>query len=416
MKAAINNTLLKNLPEGEDLDIYDTKLIGFALRLRKSGRHSWRVNYARGKWYTLGRISDLKPAEAREQAQAILGDHAKGKDVGAARRRAKAATFKEYLSNVYIPWVKANRKDGAATAARLKACFEQEMGAKRLHEITPWLVEKWRTKRRKAGKAPSTINRDLNALKTALSRAVEWHYVDRHPLAGTKPLKVDDNENPRYLSDEEETRLRDALEAREEQARCERENANAWREKRGYPLMPDLHAVPFVDHMRPLVLLALNTGMRRGELFNLKWTDVDLNSSLVTVRGSGAKSGKTRHIPLNDEANQVFKDWQETTDREAGLVFPGRDGKRLDNIKKAWAGVVKDAGITDFRFHDLRHTFASKLVMAGVDLNTVRELLGHSDLKMTLRYAHLAPEHKAQAVARLTVPKVVSITDRRGAD
>jgi integrase len=83
-------------------------------------------------------------------------------------------------------------------------------------------------------------------------------------------------------------------------------------------------------------------------------------------------------------------------------VFPGAEGERLIDVKTAWKPVLKAASVTGFRFHDLRHTFASRLVMANVDLNTVRELLGHADLKMTLRYAHLAPEHKAAAVATLS--------------
>ncbi|MCO6440705.1 MAG: site-specific integrase [Nitrococcus mobilis] len=405
MKAALNNTMLKNLPEGRDMDIYDTKLIGFVLRLRKSGRHSWRVNYARGKWHTLGRLTDLKPAEAREQAKAILGDAAKGKDVRAESRRAKSATFRDYLKNIYGPWAKAHRKDGAATLARLQACFDSEIGGKRLPEITHWIVEKWRSKRLKDGKAHSTVNRDVTALKSALNRAVEWNVIDANPIAKVKPAKLDRRGVVRYLSDDEETRLRAALAAREEQARAERANANQWRLLRGYPIMPDLRAVPYVDHLRPLVLLAMNTGLRRGELFNLKWSDVDLIRSILTVHGYGAKSGQTRHIPLNTEALAVLQGWQKTTEASKGLVFPGRDGGRLDNINKSWRGVLSDAGITGFRFHDLRHHFASKLVMAGVDLNTVRELLGHGDLMMTLRYAHLAPEHKAEAVARLTAAK-----------
>jgi integrase len=107
-----------------------------------------------------------------------------------------------------------------------------------------------------------------------------------------------------------------------------------------------------------------------------------------------------RHIPMNQEALEVLQGWQaQTTGR--GLVFPAKDGRPLNNIKKSWTAVLETAGIKNFRFHDLRHHFASRLVMAGVDLNTVRELLGHADLTMTLRYAHLAPEHKAEAVSRL---------------
>lgn len=401
MKAAINNTLIKNLPAGP-VDIYDTKLTGFVLRVSKSGRGSYRVNYARGKWYTLGRATHLKPAEARELAQGILGDAAKGKDIGAARKRAKAATLRDYLANVYGPWVKAHRKDGAATLARLNACFDSELGGKRLPEITVWLVEKWRSARLKAGRAPSTINRDLTALKSALNRAVEWGYIDANPIAKFKPAKVDQKGVVRYLSDAEEARLRVALIEREERARRERESANRWRRARGYPTLPELTG--YTDHLRPLVLVALNTGLRRGELFNLTWDDVDLDRAMLTVRGGGAKSGQTRHVPLNTEAAAVLRDWQATTGAKAGYVFPGKEGGRLDNIATAWRAAVAAAGIEGFRFHDLRHTFASKLVMAGVDLNTVRELLGHGDLQMTLRYAHLAPEHKAEAVNRLKAP------------
>lgn len=162
--------------------------------------------------------------------------------------------------------------------------------------------------------------------------------------------------------------------------------------------------MPFVDHIRPLVLLAVNTGMRRGELFNLTWDDVNLTRASLTVRGGGAKSGQTRHIPLNDEAVTILRGWWGLTETGAGLVFPSRDGGRLDNINSAWAGVLKRADITGFRFHDLRHTFASWLVMAGTDLYVVRDLLGHASIQQTERYAHLAPEVKARAVAGLVAP------------
>lgn len=100
-------------------------------------------------------------------------------------------------------------------------------------------------------------------------------------------------------------------------------------------------------------------------------------------------------------ALQCLNDWQSQSKGD-GLVFPNHQtGTRFDNVKKSWASVLKAAEIKNFRWHDMRHHFASKLVMAGVDLNTVRELLGHADIKMTLRYAHLAPEHKANAVAKL---------------
>lgn len=144
---------------------------------------------------------------------------------------------------------------------------------------------------------------------------------------------------------------------------------------------------------QPMTLIALNTGLRRGEITQLTWDDVNLATKNVTVRAGYAKSGKARHVPLNSEAMAVFKVWKRQ--HKTGRLFP------LICTAKAWGRLMADAKIENFRFHDLRHTFASKLVMAGVDLNTVRELLGHGALNMTQKYAHLAPEHKAAAVERL---------------
>lgn len=195
--------------------------------------------------------------------------------------------------------------------------------------------------------------------------------------------------------------MRRALDDREERIRQERDSANAWRDDRQYELLPNLRTTAFADYLKPLVVVSLHTGLRRGELFALTWQSVDLAAGKLTVHGATAKSGTTRYLPLNTEALAVLRGWRDQLSENSRLVFPGRNGDALNNVRRSWEGVLKAAGIKRFRWHDLRHTFASKLVMAGVDLNTVRELLGHSDYKVTQRYAHLAPEHKAAAVAKL---------------
>ena len=204
----------------------------------------------------------------------------------------------------------------------------------------------------------------------------------------------------RYLSEEEEQGLLNALEARDRTLVLKRASGNQWRITRSYPLLPSLDQRVYSDYLTPMVLLAMHTGLRRGELFSLAWDHVDLNKATITVAGDRAKSGKTRHIPLNSEAVYALKTWNKQCSSHK-LVFPSKDGQQLNNVRKAWGNVLKDSDINNFRWHDLRHHFASRLVMAGVDLNTVRELLGHADLAVTLRYAHLAPEHKAEAVERL---------------
>ena len=216
-----------------------------------------------------------------------------------------------------------------------------------------------------------------------------------------KASKTDRSAVVRYLTADEEKRLLAALTVRDDKRRAERARANQWRRERGYRRWPEYGT--YTDHVTPLVTLAMHTGLRRGELFQIRWSDVDLPAARLTVQGGGAKSGQTRHIPLNTTAATALATWREITKPATAeaIVFPGAEGAPLEDIKKAWAALLKAAKITAFRFHDCRHHFASKLVMAGVDLNTVRELLGHSDFKMTLRYAHLAPEHKAAAVAKL---------------
>jgi integrase len=397
MRAKLNTEFVRRLPN-RDVDIWDTKYPCLVLRCRASGTHTYRVNYGRGKWVTLGRADTLTPDEARVKARDELNRIDKGHDPKAARRAAKGdLTFTKYLDEHYGPWMLAQRPRTQQVGRLQGEAFEPFMDVK-LSDLTGFQIERWRSSRLKAGISAGTCNRDLGALRSALTRAVKWSLLKRHPLADLKGLREDDGAIVRYLTLAEESRLRKALTARDDARNAKRLAANEWRRERGYAEWPAENP----DHLTPLVLVALATGLRKGELFGLRWPDVDLVRAQLTVRGDGAKSGQTRHVPLNGEALDVLTRWRAATDAN-GYVFPGRDGNddQMNDVKTAWTPILKAAKIADFRFHDLRHTFASKLVMAGVDLNTVRELLGHSDIKMTLRYAHLAPEHKAAAVAKL---------------
>ncbi len=401
MKATIGNRLLRQIePRDRPFEVHDQRVTGFLLRVQPSGTMTYLAQYRRGKRITLGRAGVITPQEARDEAKKVLGDVMRGIDPVATNRNHKDHTLTTFLDEEYGPWVAVHLRTADATLARIKSSFPKFLHDK-LAEIEPRTVERWRTKRLKDGRKPSTVNRDLVCLKAALSKAVEWGLLDAHPLAMVKKAKVDDNPVPRYLSDDEAEMLYAALNDREQRIRAERTSANRWRAARGVPLLPNMTKADYADHLKPMVLLSLNTGLRRGELFNLHWADINFQQKVLTVRGDGTKSGKTRHIPLNQFALEVLTRWQDQSGTESGLVFTGRTGGKFDNVNKSWREVLHQARILNFRWHDLRHTFASWLVMKSVDLNTVRELLGHSDLKMTLRYAHLAPEHKADAVSRL---------------
>ena len=407
MKAKITARLLKTLrPKEREYNVKDTELAEFTLRVLPSGVMTYCILYRDGNGrrvrYTIGPTTKWTPAQARDEAKRLRSEVNLGGDPAHDRRAKREHTLGSFLDEEYGPWVTKRWKTGAGQLARVRSAFAA-FKDKKLSEINPWLVEKWRAGRLKAKRTPATANRDLAALKSALARAAEWGLLPENPLARLKMAKEDPSAKVRYLEHDEEARLRSALDEREEQLRRDRDSANAWRRDRGYPELPDLRATAFADHLKPMVLLSLNTGLRRGEVFDLEWRDIDLERAMLTVRGAVAKSGKTRHVPLNSEALAVLSGWRDQASGK-GHVFQSRDGRRFDNVKKSWQRLLNQAHIGEFRWHDLRHCFASKLVMAGVDLNTVRELLGHSDIKMTLRYAHLAPRKMAEAVARIVAP------------
>ena len=400
MKTKITDKVLANLaPQSKVYRIHDTKQPGLLIRVLPSGHASYMVTWARNKAATLGRVGKMTLNQARyESAQYLAEAHAHGEPlaVSQSRKGATIPTLAQFINDQFEAWVLAHQKDGANSVRSIRKSYA-ELLTLRLDEINSGRIERLRVSWLDGGLSPASANRNLVRLKGLLSRAVDWGILDDHPLTKVRRLKVDQRSRVRFLSVDEEKRLRAALDARQETIRAERDSANKWRSERQKDLMPDLRKIEFADHLKPLTLLSLNTGMRQGEVFNLDWRDVDLANKVLTVEGDTSKSGQTRHIPLNKEALAVLTNWRKAGERQ-GYVFPGQSGARLDNVKKSWAGVLKLAKITAFRWHDLRHTFASKLVMAGVPLNTVRELLGHSDIKMTLRYAHLAPDSKAAAV------------------
>lgn len=408
MNGKINNTLIASLKAANaPYEVNDLDLKGFGLRVQPSGVKSYYVRYRiRGKQtrYMIGRTTEFTPAQARDAARTALAGINLGSDPLETRKPIKKAkTFGQFIDDDYSPWVTTHRKAAASTLARIRKNFAEHWN-KPLTDVTGWIVEKWRQQRlnhpTKAAK-PATVNRDLNALKAALAKAVEWELLELHPLTKVKLSKIDSDAVVRYLAPTERSDLLAALDQRERSKRAERVKGNAWRRERRYAEMPDLNAQAFVDHLKPTVIVSLNTGLRQGELLSLTWGDVDLPGQSLTVHGANAKSGKTRHVPLNSQALNALAQWRQQAPEKQQLVFPGPGGKRMVDVKSAWSRLLKDAKIENFRWHDMRHDFASRLVMAGIDLNTVRELLGHSDLKMTIRYAHLAPQHKAQAVEKM---------------
>ncbi|MEN1927612.1 site-specific integrase [Luteimonas sp. MJ250] len=402
MKAKLSPKVASDaMPKAKPYEIHDTDLRGLLLRVQPSGVKSFVVSWGRGKRRTLGRYPVMTVAGARRAALAALAESAAhGAPLAVLEAsKPKPDTLGAFIAEHYAPWAKANQKAGAETVAAIKSVFGA-LYDRPLPSLSAFDFERIKAKRLKDGIRPATVNRDLSRIRGALSRAVDWGMLSDHPLKTVKQAKGADEGRVRYLSPQEDKRLRDALVQREAMRRASRERHNAWHAARGTAGHPVWPAEGYTDHLMPLVLLALNTGMRRGELLSLDWASVNLPANLLTVTAGNAKSRKARHIPLNAEALDVLTRWKKQG-KGAGLVFPSPSGARMGNINSSWESLCELAKLPAFRFHDLRHDFASKLVMAGVDLNTVRELLGHADIRMTLRYAHLAPHKLADAVAKL---------------
>jgi len=287
-------------------------------------------------------------------------------ELGILKRKVRIEKFiAEYLA-----YIKVNKR--GKTANRYREIIEhfrnftQENKIIILSEIEPSFIEKYKQERLKAIK-PITVNYELRLLKAFFTQALKNNYIKDNPVVDIERLKVT-SKQPRFFVKEE---LREVL------IHCQ---------KRDYPVF----------------LTLASTGLRLGELINLEWTDVGLERRLITIKVKDfwePKNSKPRAIPMANKLVEVLKELK----RDSRWVFTTRKGNQLNknHLRERLVKVCMKIGIEPANIHTFRHTFASHLVMKGVDLPTVQKLMGHSDIKTTMIYAHLAPEHLKGAVEKL---------------
>ncbi len=248
--------------------------------------------------------------------------------------------------------------------------FFEERAVVKLTDVTPALMEDFKALALKRCK-PRTVNHYLVLIKAMLNKAVEWRYLKENPLRTVKKLKDTGLREPRYLSEAEIQRILDV-------------------------------ADPF---MQKVVKILLYTGMRRSELVYLTWEDVDFQNRRIRIQskpesGFHTKSYRPRSVPMNPELEKFLMDLPQY----GKYIFDNGKAQPLhhpDYYTQEFIKILKKADIKEACLHSLRHTFASYLVMGGVDLRTVQELLGHSTLTVTEQYSHLSPDHRARAVGVL---------------
>jgi integrase len=321
------------------------------------------------------RIEKVGPSlrEAVALREAYLTDIRRG-DYDArlrtARPRSLADTIAQYLKDA-LP----RSRDGQKLR-QFATLWTARLGDYDLDQIEQRHVEAFRSQRLNEGVTPATVNRAVTFLKRVFSVAVSWKWARANPLTSVRKL-VENNARVRWLTFDEQARLKEAMPAR------------WW----------------------PYVVIALGTGLRLSEQLGLRWADVDFQNGVITIPRS--KHGEKRYIPLRDDVAEALRSLPSFG--RSPWVTPNRRGTgattRNWSARDVFADARDAAAVVDFHWHDLRHTFASRLVMAGVPLNTVRELLGHKSITMTLRYAHLAPSHLREAISMFVVePAEKSVT------
>jgi len=362
-----------------------------------------------------------------QRIREMIGPSRKGAEKVIAKRKAEIAENKFLdkrkepdpvkfydFAKEYLQWSNANKKPSSYRRdLSLMRQLNKEFETKAIQEITTWQIEKYKAKRKeeinrpgavmgsfkrerkdgsqeeiwyvdyrgpqgdkvrkiigpskkdaeayfaksKATTQPATVNRELALLKHMYSKAIEWGKYEENPAKKVKLLKGE-VKRVRFLMPDDVQKLL---------SNC-------------------------ADHLKPIVTVAVHTGMRKGELLSLNWDQVNFEQGIISLLDT--KNHERRDISMNETVKATLTGME----RKGSYVFSAEDGGSFGDVRRSFETALRRSGIQDFRFHDLRHTFASNLVMESVDIMTVKELMGHKDLTMTLRYTHLAPNHKTKAV------------------
>ena len=311
---------------------------------------------------TFPRLSEARKWATATEAAIREGRYFPSSPVGLTRH-----TVAELLNRYHAEIMPHKRASTIQSEQYRLYWWRKRLGSLAIGDITPAIVAEHRDKLLR-GRSGSTVNRYLAVLSHVFTVAIkEWGWASDNPcLKVTKPREG--RPRVRYLSDEERHRL-----------------LSACKESRS----PVLYLV---------VVLALSTGARRGELLGLCWRDVDLDRESIILHET--KNGDRRALPLTGHALTLMQEHAQAGG-PAGFVFPGPCGKKPLRMHDAWPEAVKRAGLEDFRFHDLRHTAASYMAMGGASLAEIAEVLGHRSLEVTRRYAHLSQDHTRAVVARM---------------
>lgn len=356
-------------PKGMKKKLYtDRKMRGLVLEVRDTGGKTYYLRQPdeRGvqKLHKIARAEDISVADARKLAEQLRRQMIMGEDPKALKAAKRAVpTFAEFTEEKYVPFILSYKKSADTDVSLLNNHLLPPLGRKRLDEITPDHIEAIIKKRIKDGAAPSTANRLTILLRYMFSLSMKkWKIsgIKENP-ASAVALLPENNQVERYLTDEETQRLYTAV--------SQSQNKN----------------------LKDIVATLILTGARKSEALKAEWADIDFEKRLWRIPIS--KSGKPRFIPLNDQMMTLFQRLKKRNKSQSKYVFTSpKTQKPYVSVFYSWDTARKKAGLSDVRMHDLRHNFASLLINSNRSLYEVQKLLGHTQVKTTQRYAHLAHE------------------------
>jgi excisionase family DNA binding protein len=352
------------------------------IRKTKEGKTRYCIDYYNADGRRIQKV--VRYAENWDEAAAALKDAAVKEYCfkNGIEPKPRNIRFKEFSKLYWETHVKVNRRGWQSETGRMEN-LRATFGEMDLREIRPMDVERFKLSRQKAGNKNSTINRYLALLKHMFSVAVREGYASKNPVKEIK-LCLEKERKERVLSLEEETRL--------------------------------LKASP--DYLKPMLITAIHSGLRRSEIMNLKWSSVDWKTREINVEV--AKSGKSRSVPINSVLLTALLA-QKAANGKSPYVFPNEDTKKpYTTLAKVFMRTCKDAEIKGLRFHDLRHSFASRILEDGASIEIVKSLLGHHSISVTERYCHSDEEAKRKAVELLAGKSAKEVKNRhillRGGD
>lgn len=328
----------------------------------------------------IGRTSEISLTDARKKAMAFKAEIAQGSDPrGEEKAKQAAQTFSEFFEERLLPYLKQRKRSWEKDEGMFRLRLKEEFGHLRLDQITKHHAQSFHSKLKAGGLSAATCDHHVKLLRYALNIAVEWDMLEQNPLARVN-LFNEDNKVQNSLGDAELQHLLTVLRTDENRPICQ------------------------------IALFLLSTGARLMEALSAEWKNIDLQNRMWRIPAATAKSKRVKSIPLNDAAIDVLN--QLDTEGKFQHVFINvKTGKPFVNVHKVWERLRMDAGLPNLRLHDLRHAHATLLINAGRSLYEVQHILGHSDPKVTQRYAHLSTKslQDASNCASLAINKAMQV-------